>query len=151
MAAGAVAPPPATRSRRKRFGIIGVVAVVIIGLAVAVALLLPGQGGKILFVTKVPSVGDSCTFSNTITTLNKGSDAWFVIDFKSKMDTQPVTLDIVKDGVPFIPTVSYSVGNTKDIGCVFDPTDLNTFPAGDYKFTAHHAGAVEATGELVIK
>ena len=143
-----VAPKPA--GGRRRLGIIAVVIVVIVAAIVAVGLLLPSQAGKVVFVTTAPHSGDRCNFGNTVTSINQGTDAWVVIVFKNKMDDQPVSLDISMNGTAF-PTYTYPVSNTQGFGCVVEETSLKVFPAGDYKFVAHHRGEVEAEGELVIK
>jgi hypothetical protein len=145
------APAPTSSGKGKRIGILGAVVAVIVIVGLAVAFLMPSQSGKVLFVTTEPASGGSCSFSNTVTTINQGQDAWVVINFKeNKMDSQPVTLDITKDGVA-LPEIAYSVSDTQGMGCVFDSENLNTWPAGDYKFTVNHGGSVDATGELVIK
>ena len=133
----------------------------IAAVTVVVALAIASYGcaaaidrGKVLFSTDAQSSDKGCTPSHQVTSVGDTTSVYATYIYKSRPGGETITLEVTRDGQPYIPASDLPTADTKGLDCFADTSDLSkldNWGAGTYHVSLTSSGAVVAQGDLTVK
>ena len=112
------------------------------------------QRGQVVFSTTVVSgTTTNCRVDNQVTSISSGVAVYATYIFKSTQGSDPVSIDVTRDGQAFLSTVTLPTTDTNGSDCFADTTDLSQLPdwgPGSYHFSLTSGGSIVSQGDLVV-
>jgi hypothetical protein len=109
--------------------------------------------GKVIFSTDVPSADNGCTPGHQVTSVTATTSVYATYIFESKPGSETITLEVTRDGQPYIPATDLPTADTRGLDCFADTSDLsqlNDWGPGTYHVSLTSNGAVVAEGDLTV-
>jgi hypothetical protein len=109
--------------------------------------------GKVIFSTDVPSSDNGCRPSHQVTSVSDTTSVYATYVFDSKPGGETITLEVTRDGQPYIPATDLPTADANGLDCFADTSDLSkldNWGAGTYHVSLTSSGAVVAQGDLTV-